>query len=392
MKPPAKVRMNKNPLNKSPSGVQGELKLCRWCGYDANPLTAELCEVCNRPIGKATPNRQGLNLTSLGFPGQLLGLAALILLAGAGGYWLWRQLTPDSIQASNISHSSDIRIYRTMSDVPNVPKGLFNYHTALTFAAIRAHGMDEAIQKAHPEFQLRFTEPLQGFPGSTAAIRLLIEGEVSIAQTARPLEDSEFERAKMRNLTLEQIPVAIDGVVFYTNQDVSIPGLSIKQAQDIYSGKITNWKQIGGSDLPIVPVSIDPKAGATPKQALGDVGENLGENVHIVRDFTQGMRQVAATPGSISFASGLIVMGQKSIRVLSLAKANSHQYVSPITDTGRANQKAFRDGSYPVTRRLFTVILRNHGLDEQAGVAYANLFLSGEGQKIIENAGFVPLY
>jgi phosphate transport system substrate-binding protein len=383
-------------MNKNPSGVRDELKVCSWCGYDANFLTATTCEVCNRPLGKAIPNRKKSSLTglgaSLGLPSRLLSLSALVLLAGGVGYWLWNQQLPDSLPATAISNASDIRIYRTMKDVPNVPKGLFNYHTALTFAAIRSHGMSDAIQNAHPEFQLRFTEPLQGFPGSTAAVRLLIDGEVSIAQTARPLEDSEFERAKVRNLTLEQIPVAIDGVVFYTNPDVSIPGLSIKQAQDIYSGKITNWKQIGGSDLPIVPVSIDPKAGATPKQALGDVGENLGNTVRIVRDFTQGMRQVAATPGSISFASGLIVLGQKSIRLVSLAKGNSHQYVSPVTETGAANQKAFRDGSYPVTRRLFTVILRNRSLDEQAGVAYANLFLSEEGQQIIENAGFVPLY
>jgi phosphate transport system substrate-binding protein len=276
--------------------------------------------------------------------------------------------------------------------VPNVPKGLFNYHNALPFAAIMAKGMDAAIARSFPEFQLRYTEPRRGNPGSGAAIQMLIDGEVSIATSSRPLEDTEFDRARERNFTLEQIPVAIDGTVFYTHPDVSIPGLSLNQAQAIYSGKITNWQELGGPNLPIVPLSLDPVATATPKQALGDVAEKLGQTVRIVRDSTEAIRIVGSTPGAIHFAGGSTIIGQKTIRILSIAKAHSNAYVSPITQPGEANQQAFRDGTYPLTRRLFVLIRRDGTFEEQAGVAYANLLLSGEGQRMIESAGFVALY
>jgi phosphate transport system substrate-binding protein len=279
-----------------------------------------------------------------------------------------------------------------MKAVPNVPKGLFSYHSAINFAAIVAHGMHDAIEKAHPDFQLRYTEPLQGKPGSTAAIRLLLDGEVSFAQSARPLEDAEFIRAKERNVTVEQIPVAIDAIAFYTHPSVTIPGLSLSQIQDIYLGKITNWKELSGPDLAIVPFSLDPKATSSPKQALGDLAEKMSSTVRTIRDHTDAIRQVGTTPGGIAFGGALNAIGQKSVRILGLAKGNSTHYISPITETGAVNKQAFRDGTYPLTRRAFVLIRRNGGLDEQAGVAYANLFLSGEGQRIIENAGFVPLY
>jgi phosphate transport system substrate-binding protein len=66
--------------------------------------------------------------------------------------------------------------------------------------------------------------------------------------------------------------------------------------------------------------------------------------------------------------------------------------VQPFTDDGKlVNAAALRDGTYPLTRRLFVVIRRDRTLDETAGVAYSNLLLSKEGQQFIEKAGFVPI-
>jgi phosphate transport system substrate-binding protein len=360
---------------------QDEAKICRWCGHNANANTATVCEVCDRPLDKAP----------LGLPVLLIGLSALVLLVGGGSYWVW-QRQPVSRSAATISRAPDIRIYRSMKDVPNVPPGLFNYHSALPFAAIIASGMHDTIHTAFPGFRLRYTEPLQGNSGSNTAIRMLIDGEVSIAKTTRPLEDAEIERARSRNITLDQIPVAIDGIAFYVNPKLSIPGLSLNQAQDIYLGKITNWKQVGGPDLAIVPFSLDPKAVGSPKQALGDVADQMSPTVRIIRNHTEGISRVASTPGAISFGGTPTILGQKMIRPLSLARANTTDYGSPVTTTGDVNKQAFRDGTYPLTRRAFIVIRRNGSLDEQASVACVNLFLSEERQRIIEKAGFVALY
>jgi phosphate transport system substrate-binding protein len=362
-------------------GHEEECRICRWCGHNGNLCTATVCEVCDRPLDKAP----------LGLPVLLLGLSALVLLIG-GGYWLWRQQSPVSRSAAQIVPASGIRIYRTMQDVPNVPKGLFSYHGAHSFASFTRAGMHDTIRQAFPEFQLRYTEPLQGNPGSTAAIQMLINGEADIAQIARPLEDTELIRANERNLKLDQVPVAIDGIVFYVNPTISIPGLSLNQAQDIYLGKITNWREVGGPNVAIVPFSLEPKAVGATRQALGDVADKLSPRVRIIRDNTGGVRQVASTPGGISFAGASTIIGQKTVRILNIARGTSNAYVSPITSSGGINKQAWRDGTYPITRRLFIAIRRNGSLEEQAGIAYANLVLSEEGQRIIERAGFVSLY
>jgi phosphate transport system substrate-binding protein len=382
-------------MKNSPLSIPDEFRSCRWCGYDGNSISARVCEVCNQALwDKASPTHKskGANKLISWLPIVLLGLGAIPVLVGGVGYWKWRQQEPVAKTATNISSAPDIKLYPTIKVVPNVPKGLFNYQIALNFAPIMAHGMHEAINQAHPEFQLRYTEPLHGNPGSATAIRMLIDGEVSFAQSARPVEDAEFDRARARNVSVEQIPVAIDAVAVYTHPGIKISGLSIDQVQNIYLGKITNWKQLGGPNVSIVPFSLDPKATSAAKFVLGDDVEKMSSKVRLVRDATDAVRQVSTTRGAIAFGGSLNAIGQKSIRVLNLAKANSTKYVSLMTKAGVVNNEVVRNGIYPLTRRNFIVIRRNGGPDERAGVAYANVFLSGEGQRILENAGFVPLY
>lgn len=382
-------------MKNSPLSLPRGFRSCRWCGYDGNSIGARVCEVCNQVLSdKAGPinKNKGANKLITWLPMALLGLGAIPVLVGGVGYWKWRQQDPIAKTAINISSAPDIKLYPTMKDVPNVPKGLFNYHIALNFAPIMAHGMHKAINTAHPEFQLRYTESLHGKPGSATAIRMLIDGEISFAQSARPLEDAEFARARARNVSVDQIPVAIDAVAVYTHPGIKIPGLSIDQVRNIYLGKITNWKQVGGPNASIVPFSLDPKATSAAKFVLGDDVEKMRSKVRIVRDSTDAVRQVAATSGAITFGGSLNAIGQKSIRVLSVAKANATQYVSLTTKAGVVNPQVVRDGSYPLTRRNFIIIRRNGGPDERAGTAYANLFLSEEGQRIIEHSGFIPLY
>jgi phosphate transport system substrate-binding protein len=221
---------------------------------------------------------------------------------------------------------------------------------------------------------------------------MVIDKEVSFGISARPLENAETARAKERGINIHQTPIAIDAVPFYTHPGINIPGVSLSQLQDIYSGKIRNWKELGGPDLAIVPFTVDPKATSAPKQSLGDVAEKLSSTVRIVREPTEAIQKVRATPGSIAFVGGLSVIKEKSVRFLNLAKANSNNYAPLVTETGSVNTKAIREGIYPVTRRIFIITRHNGGPDEIGGIAYANLFLSEEGQRIIESAGFVPLY
>jgi ABC-type phosphate transport system substrate-binding protein len=362
--------------------------VCRYCSYDLNPIAATRCEICNQPLTSSPV----VNRRSPAWR-WILTLIVLVLL-GSGLYLLWRNLiAPASQTKSNqFSQVADLQLKDAMRDVKDIPAGLFSYGGGQAFAALTAKGMNDAISKAYPQFRLVYTEPLNGSPGSGVGISMLINKQLSIAQSGRSLKDAEYAKAQNRGFRLEEVPVAIDGIVFYTNPGLPIKSLTIPQVQSIFQGKVTNWQSLGGPNLPIVPISIDPKLTA-PIQILFQGLENahLGPKVQIVRDYTASIRKVAAQPGGISYGSSPIVIGQQTIHPLSLAKGSSQPPVPPFVEGNQINAAAFRDGTYPLTRRLFVMFRRDKTIDEQAGVAYVNLLLSKEGQAIIQKAGYVPI-
>lgn len=297
---------------------------------------------------------------------------------------------PDSLGPNR---SSDIQLYNSMQEVPNVPGGLFNYGGAILFAPLRSPSVLNAIIQAQPQFRLRYVDPVYGRASSHKGVTMLLNDELSFSQSAMPLSDSEYNRARTRGFTLQEVPVAINGVTFFTHPGINIPGLSVDQLQGIYTGKITNWSQVGGPNLAVVPIAIDPKNSSTLAILLENVG-GIGSigNVRIARDYTASIRQTSATPGGISFGSASTVIGQRTIRPLSIAKVHSTSYINPYNSQGRPNAQAFRDGTYPLTHRIFVVIRRDGTPNEVAGVAYTNILLSAEGQKLVEKAGFVPIH
>jgi len=373
---------------------------CPKCGHDRNPSTAAKCEICGNPL-------KGASIPPIVW---ILGAA---LLLGAAGYFAWKQFAPQFPTTAttttttpgttttapvtgnaNPVTSPQITLYNSMQAVENVPSGLFNYGGSTTFAPLRSTTVTAAITQAHPGFQLRYTEPPTGKPGSGTGIKMLIDGELSVAQSSRPLKDEEIAKAKDRGINLEAVPVAIDGIAFYVNPDLArLPGLNLSQIRDIFTGKITNWSKVGGPNLPIKAFSRDLKAGGT----VDFVNETLlekkgfGQNITFIRDTTESLRKVANTPGGIGYATASEVIGQSTVRPLPLAEQSGQTFYPPFTEGGQVNVEAFREGKYPVTRRLFVVIRRDGRLDEQAGAAYANLLLSSEGQRLVEQVGFVPI-
>jgi phosphate transport system substrate-binding protein len=290
----------------------------------------------------------------------------------------------------------------SFTDVQNVPSGLFNYGGSTTWAPIR-RDVDPVIQSSRPEFQLRYTDAINATPGSGTGIRMLLNSQLAFSQSSRPINDKEYQQAQQRGFSLKQLPVALEGLAIAVNPSLSIPGLTLAQVKDIYTGKINNWNQVGGPNLKITPYSRRPEDGGTVEFFVDNVlgGEKLGNNVEYVFSTTQALRVLAANPGGIYYASAPEVVPQCSIKPLPIAR-QVNNFVSPYqlplvppTDCpGRRNQlntDAFRSGQYPITRQMFVVVKQNGRTDQQAGEAYANMLLTAQGQELIGKAGFVPL-
>jgi len=378
------------------------------------------CTICSQPQGAAKASGAGPNVPAI------LGAVLLLGLLGGGGYWFLNRekttsvppLEPVTIPQPPIEPEKEPLpaaatfvppvFYTTIKEVPDVPKGIINYGGSTTFAPLRNPIIEKAIAQYHPGFTLRYTEPPRSDssgekssglkPGSGAGIEMLLDKQLSFAQSSRPLKLSEYEKAQKMGFTVYQVAVAIDGIALYIHPDIKVAGLTLEQVKQIFTGQITNWQDLGGSNLPIKLFIRNLKDGGTveffSKELLDEVP--FPTDATEVRDTTDGIRKVSQTPGGIGFATAAEVVNQETVASMPLAKVGSN-FISPGNGSGQVNKAAFADGSYPITRRLFIIIRRENldnlknSLDEQAGLAYANMLLSTEGQRWIEQENFVPI-
>jgi phosphate transport system substrate-binding protein len=350
---------------------------------------------------------------------------AFLITAGlvGGGFWWFTQRSQTDLgklfqPGSNPASSPTDPISQTGSSsgtgqssvggtenfagVQNVPSGLFSYGGSTSWAPIRLL-VDATLQAARPEFRLRYVEPIGSAPGSGTGIRMLIQGELAIAQSSRPITNQELQQAQQRGVQLQQIPVAIDGLAVAVNPSLNLSGLTVEQLEGIYSGRITNWSQVGGPNLPIQPFTRSVEAGGTIELFVEAVlgGRPFGGNVQMVSTTTDALRRLAASPGGIYFASAPEVVPQCTIKPLPLGRTTGEfvppyqgQLITPAQCPAQRNQlntAVFQNGQYPLTRNLYVVVKQNSQVEQRAGEAYANLLRTSQGQELIAKAGFVPL-
>lgn len=182
--------------------------------------------------------------------GAFFLVLAFLVASGVLGSAFWRILNHAGNNLSADVQSANDRF----ANMQNVPSGLFSYGGSTTWAPIRSV-VDPVIQTDWTGFRLLYTDPISGAPGSGTGIRMLIDNQLAFSQSSRPLKDKEHQQARQRGFSLKEIPVAIDGIALAVNPSLNIPGLTIAQIKDIYTGKITNWSQVGGPNLQITPYS-----------------------------------------------------------------------------------------------------------------------------------------
>ena len=340
-------------------------------------------------------------------PALIVSLLVTLGLIGGGLWWLTHRSSGklDNSLSNSSPESSSIAAQpsaNTFANVQNVPSGLFNYGGSTSWAPIRGQ-VDPAIQAAWKNFQLRYTQPTSGTPGSATGIRMLLDNQLSIAQSSRSLKPEEYQSAKTRGFTLKEIPVALEGIAIAVHPGLTLPGLTIEQLKGIYTGQITNWSQVGGANLPIVPYSRRLEDGGTVEFFWENVlgGSNFGSTVQYVNTTTQALQAVAVNPGAIYYASAPEILSQCSIKPLAIGRQSGTlipPYREPLvtgaqcgSQRNQLNVDALKTGQYPLTRRLFVIVKQDGQADQQAGNAYANLLLSEQGQTLLGQAGFVRI-
>ena len=343
-----------------------------------------------------------------------LGLTAAVI--GGGFWWLKSSgILGGSPQANQTTQPADITpagnsqagnsqpgtsassTSGAFSGVANVPGGEFRYGGSTTWAPLRGE-VDPAMQSAYPSFKLNYVDA----SGSGGGIQKLIGGELDFSQSSRPLTSKEKRDAQQNGITLQEIPVMTEAVAIAIHPDLSVPGLTLTQLKDIYTGQITNWNQVGGPDLAIRPASR-AKNGGTVKFFEEDVleGDAFAPAVEIVANTTQALRFVSENPGAVYFASAPEVVGQCTVAPLAIGTSArqlvppyQQPYVPPENCPASRNQlnlQAIENQTYPLTRPLYVIVKQDGQAAEQAGNAYAQLLRTDEGKALVREAGFVPL-
>lgn len=331
--------------------------------------------------------------------GLIIGKVLTLLVIGGLLWWLKPRLwSSDTATNQNLAENVVATTSSSTYDfVTGVPTGTFNYGGSAAWMPIR-QVVDAQIQQARPELQLRYIQPANGNFSSSTGIQMLLDGKLDFVHSSRPLTAAEKALAQKQGLTLAEVPIAIDGIAAVVHPALQISGLTVEQLQQIYQGKITNWSQLGGANLPIVPYTRHPQDGS-PAAIFSTSGQTFGTNVRSVNSTTAALRLVNQTPGAIYYASAPAVVHQCGVKPISLAE-NGDRFVAPYREPlsqpcpdrrHQPNLAAFADGSYPLTRNLYAIVKQDGGKAQQAGEAYTKLLLSDQGQQALRQAGFVQV-
>ncbi len=288
------------------------------------------------------------------------------------------------------------------AQVANVPTGSFSYGGSTTFAPIRLV-VDSALQTGRPEFRLQYVSPAEGAPSSTTGIKMLLNRQLDFSQSSRPVKEAEQAMAQQLGTTLQEVPIAIDGIAIGVNPSLSVPGLTLEQLKGIYTGQIQNWREVGGPDLSIVAISRPINSGGTVSNFQETVlgGKPFDPAVQFVDTTTQALQHLGNTPGGIYYASVPEVVPQCTIKTLAIGRT-ADRLVAPYREPSirpeqcpaqrnQINETVLQSGDYPLTRNLYVIWKQDNGRSQQAGQAYAALMQTEKARALLRQAGFAPL-
>ncbi|MCJ7703477.1 MAG: PstS family phosphate ABC transporter substrate-binding protein [Anaerolineales bacterium] len=239
----------------------------------------------------------------------------------------------------------------------------------------------EYYQELHPEVRISVTGG-----GSGTGIAALINGTVDIANASRKIKPEEIEAAQANGTDPVEFVIARDAIAVIVNLENPVEQLTLQQISDIYSGKINNWKDVGGDDRPIVRLSRETNSGThvyflEEVIRLGDKNnKTLFSTNTLLMPSSEGIgAEIRQNPNAIGY-DGLGYVTPE-MKVVAVAESLDGDYVLPSAES-------VNNGKYPVARDLY---IYTKGEPEGLLQIYIDWILSPEAQKIVAELGFVPI-
>ena len=223
--------------------------------------------------------------------------------------------------------------------------------------------MMESFQARYPDITVTAE-----YTGSGAGLEALAAGKTDIGNSSRKLKDSEKSAGSVENV------VAIDGIAVITDKNNAVNDLTTEQLVDIYTGKITNWKDLGGADEAIVVIGRESGSGTRGAfEELLKIEDQCAYAQEL--DSTGGvLAKVAATPGSIGYVSLDVV----------------DETVTPIALNGVApTEENIVAGSYTLSRPFVMATKGEIDAQNEAVKTWFQYIASDEGKAVIQGLGLI---
>ncbi len=239
----------------------------------------------------------------------------------------------------------------------------------------------ERYQTLEPDVRIAVTGG-----GSGTGIAALINGTVDLANASRQIKTEEVEEARANGIEPVEFVIARDAIAVIVHPDNPVDKLTLQQISDIYSGKITNWQEVGGEDRPIVLLSRETNSG-THVYFLEEVirlGESDNKTLFsldtLLLPSSEGIGvEVRQNPNAIGYDGlGYVTPDMKTIAV---SRGPEQPYYSPTAET-------VNTGQYPIARDLY---MYTAGEPQGQIKAYLEWILSPAAQEIVLELGFVPV-
>jgi len=216
--------------------------------------------------------------------------------------------------------------------------------------------------------------------GSGVGLSALISGTTDIAQSSRSIKMDEKMKLQDAGKVLKETTIAFDALAIIVNPANKVSQLTREQLEGIFTGKITNWKQVGGDDLQIIVYSRESSSGTfdfMKEHVMSN--KNYAKTALMMPATGAVVQSVSQTKGAIGYV-GLAYL-EKGVKALKVSFNKGKTYTEPSIETAKSK-------TYPITRPLHYYYL---GSIEGKIKPLINFILSAEGQAIVLKEGYVPL-
>ena len=232
----------------------------------------------------------------------------------------------------------------------------------------------EVYMQKHPGSSIQVTGG-----GSGVGLAALINGSTDIANSSRPIKPTELDKIKEKyKANAIEIPCAKDGLSVFLNKGNSVSELTMDQLGNIFSGKITNWKEVGGADAKIQLYGRESSSGTFDFFKEHVVKTDFSPRCQTLPGTAAIVNAVKKDKYSIGYGGAAYAEGVKDCKVKKDAKSKG---IYPTAAT-------IKNKTYPISRYLFMYVKARPTGETKA---FIDWILSAEGQKLVVDAGYFPV-